>query len=397
MLAGLIFATHDAVDRPQMLAATLPFGGATLIEYQARLLSTVGATHLVIVISRLTPELLSAISRIQRRDLTVDVVRNAAEASDKLHPLARIVVIADSLITTAAVAAILADEGPDALLVADGAMPLPNFERVGASAVWAGVARLRIDRIKEVAALPPDYAFESTLLRVAAQAGAEQVALPATAIAAGHCIERDSTMLKQRNNLVVLGFVPDRIGWVDRFVIAPLARRLLPILTHREVPAVMLAGVALPLLGAGLALTMFRLGAFGMPVAAASIIALSLASLLSLIQDQHRTRRLIDIGAVTASVAALLSLGYATAIAMGSATPPAVTLSLVVTAGLAERATDESMRRWWWGSPAAYPIGILPFVWAGAPMLGLCAGALYATASLAAAIERLRRKALGAI
>ena len=32
MLAGLIFATEDAEDRPETLAATLPFCGSTLIE-----------------------------------------------------------------------------------------------------------------------------------------------------------------------------------------------------------------------------------------------------------------------------------------------------------------------------------------------------------------------------
>ena len=31
MLAGLLFAIHDADDRPAMLTATLPFGGVSLL------------------------------------------------------------------------------------------------------------------------------------------------------------------------------------------------------------------------------------------------------------------------------------------------------------------------------------------------------------------------------
>ena len=46
MLAGLIFAVQDADDRPGMLAATLPFAGMTVIEYQARLLIAAGALPL---------------------------------------------------------------------------------------------------------------------------------------------------------------------------------------------------------------------------------------------------------------------------------------------------------------------------------------------------------------
>ncbi|RRB47282.1 hypothetical protein, partial [Escherichia coli] len=67
MLAGLIFATEDADDRAGVLAATLPFGGLTLIEFQARLLVAAGATHIILVVARMTPELLGAISRIGRR------------------------------------------------------------------------------------------------------------------------------------------------------------------------------------------------------------------------------------------------------------------------------------------------------------------------------------------
>ena len=61
MLAGLLFATHDADDRPGALTATLPFGGLTLIEYQARLLIAAGASQIVVIVARLTPELLGAL------------------------------------------------------------------------------------------------------------------------------------------------------------------------------------------------------------------------------------------------------------------------------------------------------------------------------------------------
>ena len=81
MLAGLLFATHETEDRPDRLVATLPFGGVTLIEYQARLLIGAGASQIILVATRPTPELLGAISRIGRRGVAVDAVRTAAEAA----------------------------------------------------------------------------------------------------------------------------------------------------------------------------------------------------------------------------------------------------------------------------------------------------------------------------
>src|SRR3546814_8343509 len=97
MLAGLIFATDDADDRPDKLAATLPFGGGTLLEYQARLLIAAGAAQLLVAVTRLTPELIGAVNRIGGR-VPIDLVRSASEAAEKVHPPARIIVVADGLV-----------------------------------------------------------------------------------------------------------------------------------------------------------------------------------------------------------------------------------------------------------------------------------------------------------
>ncbi|MHA0329901.1 glycosyltransferase family protein [Sphingomonas melonis] len=142
MLAGLLFAMHDADDRPNMLTATLPFGGVTLIEYQARLLIAAGASQIIIVVARLTPELLGAINRIGKRGIAVDTVRTAAEAAETLHPLARVLMLADGLTTTGDTLAVLAREGGDALLVVPEDQVGPGYERLGGGMVWAGVARL---------------------------------------------------------------------------------------------------------------------------------------------------------------------------------------------------------------------------------------------------------------
>ena len=152
MLAGLLFATDDADDAPDRLVATLPFGGATLIEYQARLLIAAGAAHLLIVVARLTPELLGAINRIAKRGVAVDAVRNAAEAEEKLHPLSQLLVLGSGLVTTADILAQMAQGEGDALLVTTEQDALPGLERVSRAAIWAGIARFDAARLAAVTA-----------------------------------------------------------------------------------------------------------------------------------------------------------------------------------------------------------------------------------------------------
>ncbi|KTW05998.1 hypothetical protein NS258_17090, partial [Sphingomonas sanguinis] len=171
MLSGLLFAIDDADDRPGRLTATLPFAGVTLIEYQARLLMAAGAAQIIIVVARLTPELLGAIARIAQRGVVVDTVRSAVEAAEKLHPLSRLVVLADGLITTEdTIAMVLRDTGHDALIVLPEAAAEPGLERV----------------------------LQSTLLRLAAQARATHILLPADAEKAGHGIVHRAETLDAR-------------------------------------------------------------------------------------------------------------------------------------------------------------------------------------------------------
>lgn len=392
MLAGLIFATDDAHDRPDMIAATLPFGGATLIEFQARLLIGAGAGQLIIVVTRLSPELVGAVSRMKRRGIAVDVVRSAREADAKLHPLARVLVVADGLVTTEPVVALLSSEGSDTLLITTDADALPGLERVGADAIWAGLARVEAQRIADVAALPRDYDFESTLLRVTAQAGADHLLLPGGDMRAGHGIERDAARLRLRNDTVVAAFVSNRPSWVDRYVIAPMARRVMPLLVARATPALAVGGVASGAMLAGLGLIGWGWPFFGLLAVLASLFGLSIGVVLAWMRDEQLQARLLR-GAIDGGAAVtVLMLGFANSVAEGTGTGIALGTSLCVLAGLVERGADDRIRRRWWGSPAAYPLILLPFYIWGYPQTGLALTATYAALSLAAVIEALREK-----
>lgn len=392
MLAGLIFATGDAEDRAGALAATLPFGGVTLIEYQARLLLTAGAAQIVVVVARLTPELLGAINRIGRRAPAVDAVRSAAEALEKLHPLARVLVLADGLVTTSDMLDILAGEGPDALLVTPDSGQMPGLERVGVATGWAGLARVSPKRLADVAALPRDYDFQSTLLRVAAQAGAEQVRLPARAVANGHGIERSGRALAERGNAVLAARVSNRRRWMERWVIAPVVRGLVPLLTARALPTAAVAGAAGLLAAAGVAF-----GWTGWLVTGTLLCLLGIAGFytgvaVAWLRDEATLARVQAGGVLATSGLVALLVGRWSLLETGAATGLVLALNVVLAGGLAERAAGERDRQRWWGAPAAYPLLMLAPLALGWPLAALALAALYAVVTLMAAIETRREK-----
>lgn len=389
MIAGLIFATEDADDRPDTLGATLPFGGATLIEYQARLLAAVGVAHLLVAVSRVTPALLGATSRIAGRGVTVDVVRSAEEAAAKIHPLAQVIVVADSLVTTDAVIEWIASETHESLLVARDGDPGGGIERVDASHSWAGLARVPAARLRDVAAMPADYDFQSALLRQTAGGGALQLLLPPATGRTRHGVERNSAALLRRSKSVLAALGDRRTAWTDRFLFTPITGWTLPQLVSRGVPAwaVTAAGgltalVAFVLLG-------LNMPGGGLAAALVSIAAFSTGSMLSWLRGEDGLARVQErvVGAV-AGVVTLWTGAIATRVSADYAAL-ALALTVVTAAVLLERVP--ALRRRWWATPAAYPLLLLPFALAGYLPLGLAATAGYAFVSLGAAIETSRQ------
>ena len=386
MLAGLIFATEDADDRPGTLAATLPFGGLTLIEFQARLLVAAGASQIILVIARLTPELLGAINRIGRRGVAVDAVRTAAEAMEKLHPLSRVLVVADGVMTTGEVVTSLAAENGDALLVTDDQGSGSPFERVGALTAWAGLALLDPKRIAEVAVMPKDYDFQSTLLRVAAQAAPAHIRLPAGAARGAHGIERDSRRLAERGRAILSALAPVPTPWADRYVLAPLARLALPHLVGRGIPSIAVTALGFTLALAGFAALYFAWPLTGLVLTILAMAGFAVGATASALRDETIELRIQQGAMLVVPALSVVLLGRDSAAGLVAAG------TVIVAGGLVERAGNARIRRRWWASPAAYPMLMLPLVAVGQPLAALVAAGIYAFTTLGAAIEAFREK-----
>ena len=393
MLAGLLFANHDADDRPNLLAATLPFGTGTLIEFQARLLIAAGAAQILVAVTRATPELVGAVNRIRKGGVSVDVVRTAAEALEKTHPLATLLVIADGLIASEETVLDMAEGEGDALLVVDEEAGLAGLERLDSRLFWAGIARVGPRRLADAARLPDEYDLQSTLLRVVAQGRPEMIHLDATAIRAGHGIERDSRALAGRGRRALGARLAQRRPWIDRFVLTPIARVVLPPLVDRGLawPWASAAGAIAGVIGAGL--IVWRLPGAGLVLACLGAIGLSFGQGLAWIGGAERSAKRHDwaIGAL-AAVAALL-LGGTLSHDSGTASGWLAAAAALIAGALVERAAPRRLRPHWWGSPIAYLAIVTVLTLVGLPLAGLIVSAGYAAASLTAAIERLRDRA----
>lgn len=387
MLAGLLFATAEATDRRDSLAATLPIAGVTLIEFQARLLVAAGASQIVVVVSRLTPELLGAVNRIGRRGITIDAVRSPAEALAKLHPLARVVWLADGLVTSGNMIEMLGDRERDTVLVTNEG---DELERVGPDAVWAGAALIDAQRIAEVGKLPADYDFASSLLRVTVQQGAELLPLTDAMIREGHGIRRDSATLAGMGKAAMVSALAARRNWLDRFVVAPLARLALPPLIERGVPAAALGGIGAAFGLAGLIAEVAHYGALGLVGVILALLLFTFADVVAWLRDERRLSLILRGAIMGGAAASVLLLGVAKGAMEGSATAPLLALGTVVAGALGERAATIARRRLWWAVPACYPVLLFPAALLGHGTTGLGIVAAYAIATLTAAIEQLR-------
>lgn len=390
MLAGLLFATSDADDRPNLLAATLPFGGGTLIEFQARLLIAAGAAQILVAVTRATPELVGAVNRIRKSGVPVDVVRTAGEALEKTHPLATLIVIADGLIASDETVLAMAQGDGDALLVTEESAGL---ERLDSRLFWAGVARVGPRRLADAARLPDEYDLQSTLLRAVAQGQPEIIALDPAAVRAGHGIERDSHALAQRGRRALGARLAQRRPWIDRFVLTPIARVTLPPLVERGLAWPWTAAAGGVLGAIGLALIVWRMPGAGLALACLGAIGLSFGQGLAWLGGAERaaTRHDWAIGGLAA--AATLLLGGTLSHDSGAASGWLAAAAALVAGALVERAAPARARPHWWGSPIAYLLIVTALTLLTLPLAGLIASAGYAAASLAAAIERLRDRA----
>lgn len=238
MLAALIAAVRDTEDGGGLIA-TLPVAGCTLVERQVRLAVAAGAAHVVVLVERLPAAFTTAIDRLRRDGIAVEVARSAADGADRFHPDERVLVLADGALASAATIARLAHLPAPALLTLGEGGPAGAFERIDAATRWSGVALVSGEMLRRTVAMLGDWDLHSTLLRRAVGASARRLDIAEGAdLADAHpvLLVRSRAGARAATEASLLG---DRRqhGWPARFLYGPAARLATAALLDRPVGA----------------------------------------------------------------------------------------------------------------------------------------------------------------
>lgn len=220
-LAALIAAYQDADAPDSGLRATLPLAGRTLVERQARLAASAGASSILVLVERVPPELLAALDRLRAEGVQITLARTATEAAEALHPDDRLLLFADGFIADEAHINRLLGAGANALLTIPDLGVDDRYERIDAQSRWAGLALTTGQALKQTVAMLQDWDLQSTLLRRVVQAGARQFSVR------GELADTHLSIVTGRADLIPVerqileGAVAHRDSWVSRYLLAP--------------------------------------------------------------------------------------------------------------------------------------------------------------------------------
>ena len=220
-LAALIAAYHEAEAPDAGLRATLPLAGRTLVERQARLAASAGASPILLYVERVPPELLAAIERLRNEGVPVRLARSASEAAEAVDVDDRLLLVGDGFVSDEAHVGRLVAAGANTLLTIPDLGVDDRFERIDAGSRWAGLALLTGQALKQTAAILEDWDLQSTLLRRAVQGGVRQFSVR------GQLADAQLTIVTGRADLIPIekhileGAVARRDSWISRYLLAP--------------------------------------------------------------------------------------------------------------------------------------------------------------------------------
>lgn len=240
--AALLIAHHDAEDDRSQLMATLPIGGRTVVERQAREALRAGVSRLVVLIERMTPPLATALDRLRRDGLPLDVARSGGEVSELLAGLDDVLLFSDGAVLDAR-AIVLVAHAPDSPTILVEA-PENSGERIDATARWGGIAKLPAATVRHLAGRLGEWDMQSTLLRAAIQAGAVRLAAEAIPLYLSDR-RRDVPLLKHHvraridanaaTDEILAAAQKGCLDWPARFIHPPIENAMVRLLLNTRV------------------------------------------------------------------------------------------------------------------------------------------------------------------
>lgn len=248
--AAILSASRPSADSPPGLRGSLHFAGQTLVEYQARQAVQAGADRILILVSVITPALSQAVDRLSADGIAVALVRDMVSMVRDAPRNSDVLLVADGAVVTQAHFDNVGATAGNALLVTDDSRASAPLERIDAGQRWAGLARVGPELLFGTLDMIGDWDLALTLVRAAVQAGARRVTVPQDDLLEGRVALVET---QQQADLVAQAVTAasgsaGRVrGGLEKYLLAPLARRISPALMRMQVPAVQVRIAAMAL------------------------------------------------------------------------------------------------------------------------------------------------------
>ncbi len=244
-IVALIAAFEPVSPDDATPAAARPFAGATVLEHQARRAARAGAARLIVRADAAHPALTAIVERLRRDGLPVELAVGMVDAADRLHPSEPVLLIADACLVPELETARIAHAAPPVLLTVADLPGRDLFERIDASARWAGVALLDGAMVRETAEMLGEWDPLSVLLRRAVQADARRIPAPEQGDDALPIVAFAPQGLAGMERRLVAGTRVAGADWPARLVYPPIEDAVLPPLFRRQIdPWWLAAGAA---------------------------------------------------------------------------------------------------------------------------------------------------------
>ncbi len=220
------------------LAAMLPFGGQTVLEFQVRVAHSAGANHIVVMVSKLPADMVAAFDRLRASGINVDVARDPRDAADRIHPDERLLVMTDGVVVDRYTLAELVRTSQSSLFTVLDQPANAAFERIDSTERWCGMAMIDGKLLRETVAMLGDWTLAPTLLRAALQAGATRIRLSEYAVIGR---ATDIPTARALAGQMAAGVQAQAEGPVVSYVARPIAARVVPVLLNHSVPLDLIA------------------------------------------------------------------------------------------------------------------------------------------------------------
>jgi hypothetical protein len=278
-IAGLILTDDDASVPLGQRQALFSVVGQTLIEYQVRMARACGVGHIVVLVDEVPAGLVAAFDRLRAEGIDIDVARTATDAADRIHPDEQLLVMASGAVASRGNVARLVGETCPTLLTRADSPEVSHCERIDAQDRWSGLALLNGTLLRDTCAMLGDWTLGPTLLRCALQSGAVLRRHDGEDVLA---LVQNEAAAADVSHALAAATMPQAHAGFAKWVIAPVAARLTPLLLARAVPLDLVAVLPLVLLATATLLCAMGLRASGFflfllsgfPAHSANVIAL---------------------------------------------------------------------------------------------------------------------------